>query len=274
MAASSAFGDLEHRGWGTATVALAYHRNLGEVTLGCIPELIRAAELRSGDRVLDVACGVGYVAAAARDHGADVVGLDFSAVQIRLAQQTYPGIRFVEGNAEALPFADSEFDAVLNAFGLPHLPDPDKALAEACRTLKPAGRFAYASWCDATKCIGFSMVYDAIHAHGSLDVGLPPGPNFFSYGEAGFAAQLLARAGFVKISTTEVPLVWRVSSPDAIIDAISSGTVRAAAVLRRQRPENLARIKEYLRERVSAYERNGIYAVPSPALVASGTKPG
>jgi len=139
MAASSAFGNLEQTGWGSATVALAYHRNLGEVTSGCIPELIRAADLNAGDRVLDVACGVGYVAAAARDHGADAIGLDFSAVQIRLARQTYPDIRFVEGNAEALPFADGEFDAVLNAFGLPHLPDPDRHWPRPAALSNPPG---------------------------------------------------------------------------------------------------------------------------------------
>ncbi|MEK1931207.1 MAG: methyltransferase domain-containing protein [Pararhizobium sp.] len=130
MAVSDAFRDFEHAGWGNETVASSYHRHLGEVTSGSIPELLRAANVSAGDKVLDVACGAGYVAAAARDKGAKAVGVDFSAAQVRLAEQTYPDIRFIEGDAEALPFADGEFDAVLNAFGLPHLPNPDKALAE------------------------------------------------------------------------------------------------------------------------------------------------
>lgn len=273
MAASDSFRDFEHAGWGDDGLAVAYHRHLGEVTSGCIPELIRSAGLKPGDDVLDVACGAGYIAAAARDRGAQATGVDFSAAQIRLAGQTYPDIRFIEGDAEALPFADEAFDAVLNAFGLPHVPNPDKAAAEAYRVLRPAGRFAYASWCDATKCIGFSMVYDAIRAHGSFDVGLPPGPNFFDYGDPDYAARMLGRAGFTDVAATEVPLVWRVASPEAIIEAISSGTVRAAAVLNRQTPENLARIKQYLRERVAGFARDGTYAVPSPALVVAARKP-
>ena len=273
MAASTTFREFEHAGWGNDAVAISYHRHLGEVTSGCIPELIRASEVKAGDKVLDVACGAGYVAAAAAKRGAEAVGVDFSAAQVRLAEQTYPDIRFIEGDAEALPFSDGAFDAVLNAFGLPHVPNPDKAIAEAYRVLKPAGRFAYASWCDATKCIGFSMIYDAIRAHGSLDVGLPAGPNFFSYGDPNYASEMLGRAGFTNVSATEIPLVWRVSSPDAIIEAISSGTVRAAAVLNRQSAESLANIKQYLRARVSSFEEGGAYAVPSPALVVAARKP-
>ena len=100
MVVSNAFRDFEHAGWGNDTVANAYHRHLGEVTSGCIPELIRAASLKAGDKVLDVACGAGYVAAAARDRGAEAVGVDFSAAQVRLAEQTYPDIRFMDGDAD------------------------------------------------------------------------------------------------------------------------------------------------------------------------------
>ena len=71
------FRDFEQTGWGNDSVALMYHRHLGDVTTGCIPKLLDAVALQAGDRVLDVACGAGYVAAAARDRGADAVGVDF-----------------------------------------------------------------------------------------------------------------------------------------------------------------------------------------------------
>lgn len=273
MSTSDAFRQFEQAGWGNDAVALGYHRHFEGVTTGCIPDLLDAAGLQVGDKVLDVACGAGYVAAAARERGADATGVDFSAAQIRLAKQTYPGIRFVDGDAEALPFADGEFDAVLNAFGMPHAVNPDKVAAEAYRVLKPAGRFAYASWCEPVKCIAFSMVYDAIRAHGSLDVGLPSGPDFFGCGRPDYAEQMLNGAGFCDVAMKEVPLIWRASSPDTIIDGICGGTVRAAAVLRRQSPQNLANIKQHLRERIAKFERNGICAVPAPALVVAARKP-
>jgi SAM-dependent methyltransferase len=272
MPASQTFREFEHAGWIDNSVGLSYHCNLGEVTRACIPALLEAVCLNTGDRVLDVACGAGYVAAAARDRGAHAVGVDFSLAQVRLAEQSYPGMQFIEGDAEALPFADAEFDVVFNAFGLPHVPNPDLATAEAYRVLKPGGRFAYASWGEAAKCIGMSMFYDAIRIHGSLDVGLPPGPNFFNYGNSDFAKDMLGRAGFGNVLAKEVPLTWRIASPDTIIEAISSGTVRAAAVLNRQSPENLVKIKQNLCERISAFRQNGLYALPMPALVVTGIR--
>jgi SAM-dependent methyltransferase len=269
------FREFEYAGWSDNSTAQSYHQHVGQVTVGCIPDLLDAAGFKRGDRVLDVACGAGYVAAAARDRGAEAVGVDFSAAQVRLAEQTYPGIRFVEGDAEALPFQDGEFAAVLNAFGLPHIPNAEKAAAEARRVLKPGGRFAYASWGEAAKCIGYSMVYDAVRAHGSMDVGLPPGPNFFRYGDPSYARELLGGAGFVDVSIKEVPLVWRTASPDSVAEGLACGTVRAAAVIKRQTPENQARIMQHMRDRVTQYRQaDGGYAVPSPALVVAGRNPG
>jgi len=270
---SDAFRDFVLAGWDDDAVAISYHRNFSEVTSGCIPALIEAAAITRGHKVLDVACGAGYVAAAARDRGAEAIGVDFSQAQVRLARQTYLDVRFVEGDAEDLPFGDGEFDAVLNAFGMLHVPNPDRASAEAYRVLKAAGRFAYASWHDATKCVLFSMVYDAIREHGSLDVGLPAGPNFFSCGAVDYAVEMLGRARFTNISASEIPLVWRVSSPDIILDAISSGSVRTAAVLKRQSPEDLEAVRASLRERISSYEQDGSYAVPATACVITGRKP-
>ncbi|HWE16491.1 MAG TPA: methyltransferase domain-containing protein, partial [Hyphomicrobiaceae bacterium] len=175
-------------------------------------------------------------------------------------------------DAEALPFSEAQFDVVLNAFGFPHFANPDKAAGEAYRVLKPGGRFAYVSWAEASKCIAVAMAYDAIRAHGALDVGLPPGPSFFGYGDPVYGKELLGKAGFARISTEAVPAVWRVSSLDGLYEAMSAGTVRAAAVLRKQAPEASSKIRQALRERVSRFERDGIYEVPAPALVVAAQR--
>ena len=108
------------------------------------------------------------------------------------------------------------------------------------------------------------MVYDAVRAHGSMDVGLPPGPDFFRYGDPSCARDLLGGAGFADVSIKEVPLVWRAASPDTVVEGLARGTVRAAAVIKRQSPENQVRIKQHMRDRVAQYRQaDGGYAVPS-----------
>jgi ubiquinone/menaquinone biosynthesis C-methylase UbiE len=119
MSTDDAFREFEHAGWRDESLVRAYHNQLAEVTKQSIPRLLSLTGVKPGDRVLDVACGGGYVATAARKQGAQAVGLDFSDKQVRLARQAYPGIEFAEGDAEALPFPDAQFDVVLNAFGLP-----------------------------------------------------------------------------------------------------------------------------------------------------------
>jgi hypothetical protein len=84
---------------------------------------------------------------------------------------------------------------------------------------------------------------------------------------------MLKRAGFANVAMTEVPLVWRATSADEFVDIISSGTVRAAATLKRQSAENLAKIRQYLRERIAPFAHDGGYRIPAPALVVSADKP-
>ena len=96
-------------------------------------------------RVLDLACGPGLVAAAAVGRRALPVGLDFSSAMIALARADHPGIRFEEGDAEVLPFADEAFDAVVANFGIHHVAEPNRTLTEARRGLGPGGRVAFTS---------------------------------------------------------------------------------------------------------------------------------
>ena len=121
----TSFRDFEHQGWSSEDVALGYHDYLSPITTQAIGALLNAAGVRRGTRVVDVATGAGYAAAAAADRGAEVIGIDFSATQVALARQRYPSLEFREGDAGALPFPDGAFDAVVSNFGMPHLPDPD-----------------------------------------------------------------------------------------------------------------------------------------------------
>ena len=116
--------------------------------------------------MLDLACGPGLVAGGAAERGALPVGLDFSSAMIALARADHPGIRFEEGDAEVLPFADDAFDAVVANFGIHHVADPIQALSEARRVLRPGGRLAFTSWAAPEENIAWRLLFDAISAHG------------------------------------------------------------------------------------------------------------
>jgi demethylmenaquinone methyltransferase/2-methoxy-6-polyprenyl-1,4-benzoquinol methylase len=96
--------------------------------------------VRPGDRVLDACCGTGVLAIAARAHGADVVGLDFSERMLERARRKAPAIEFVQGDVLALPFDAASFDAATVGFGVRNVDDLEAGLRELRRVLRDGGR--------------------------------------------------------------------------------------------------------------------------------------
>jgi ubiquinone/menaquinone biosynthesis C-methylase UbiE len=269
---TSAFGDFERAGWEDAATASTYDEHFARVTGQSAAALLEDAGVRSGLRVLDVACGGGQLAAAAAQRGADVVGVDFSATQVGLARSRHPGLRFEQADAAALPFEAHTFDAVACAFGLCHFPEPDLALREAHRVLRHGGRIAFSVWDDPEHTIGFAAVYAAIRRHGTLEVGLPVGPNFWLYSDAAQAREALRDAGFASPTVRTVPQVWRLADADQLFQLVLQGTVRAAALLRAQSPAAREAIRRTLREVAETYRSGNRYELPMPALIATAVK--
>jgi len=106
-----------------------------------------AAQLRPGERVLDVACGTGVLARAAAARVSpegSVAGLDLNPGMLAVAERVAPEIAWRQGPAESLPYADASFDAVVSQFGLMFFTDRQAALHEMVRVLAPGGRLAVA----------------------------------------------------------------------------------------------------------------------------------
>ena len=112
--------------------------------------LCEALDLRSGSRVLDVAAGNGNASLAAARRFCEVVSTDYVPALLELGRKRAEGDRlsmqFREADAEHLPFADAEFDAVLSTFGVMFTPDQEQAAREMLRVCRPGGKIGLANW--------------------------------------------------------------------------------------------------------------------------------
>jgi SAM-dependent methyltransferase len=160
------FKEAQREGW-------KYFAPLEALTTPVAANLVNFAKVGAGQNVLDVGCGTGVVAITAARKGARVRGLDLTPQLLERARENASiaklEIDFREGDVEALPFGDGEFDVVLSQFGHMFAPRPDVAIREMLRVLKPGGTIAFATW-PPHLLIGssFSLV-------GSYMPPLPPG---------------------------------------------------------------------------------------------------
>jgi ubiquinone/menaquinone biosynthesis C-methylase UbiE len=135
----------QHGAWSSGDYAVV------GTTLQIVGEdLCEALDLRSGQKVLDVAAGNGNVTLAAARRWCDVVSTDYvpslrEGGRRRAAAEGL-SIEFKEADAEALPFADATFDAVVSTFGVMFTPNQDKAAAELVRVCRTRGKIGLANW--------------------------------------------------------------------------------------------------------------------------------
>jgi SAM-dependent methyltransferase len=266
------FARFEHAGW--QRVADKYDSAWSSLTRQFVSHLINAAQVSPGMSLLDVACGPGYVSAAVKQLGAVSTGIDFSERMIAIARGMFPDISFIQGDAQALQFPNSSFDRVLSNFGLLHMSHPERACAEACRVLKPKGRFAFSVWAGPDKSPGAKIVNDAIEAHADLDVGLPEGPPRYLFGESEECRKALEQSGFDGESMTyETRTVeWHLPTASYFFETERNAGVRTAGLLARQSPERLDAIRIAIENGTEKYARGNDFILPMTAHVVVVSK--
>jgi SAM-dependent methyltransferase len=113
-------------------------------------QLAEAADIRAGERVLDVAAGNGNATLAAARRFADVTSTDYVAALLEKGRERARAeglaVKFEAADAEALPYADASFDAALSTLGVMFTPDHARAAKELLRVVRPGGRIGLASW--------------------------------------------------------------------------------------------------------------------------------
>ena len=264
---NSSFKAFEHKAWQTA--ADQYDAAFSRLTQQAIPSIFKALDLRPGARLLDAACGPGYLAAAASRLGAKVTGVDFSERMVARARMLHPDIEFRKGDAESLrDFLDKSFDVVAMNFGFHHLEQPEDALRAIHRVLKPRGRFAFTVWGREETVAGLSLPRKAIALLGDMNV-LPPGSSSIYFSEPDDCRE----ARYADPQTRTVDQTWEFGSPEEYFEAILRSTVRTSNLLQGQTPERLTAIRDHVCSAASAYRKAGKVLLPMPANLAWATKP-
>jgi ubiquinone/menaquinone biosynthesis C-methylase UbiE len=135
----------QQRAWSAGDFAVVARHTVFAGELIC-----EAADVRAGQRVLDVATGSGNAALSAARRGADTVGVDYVQPLLERARQRAAAeqvtVDFQEGDCEALRFPDDSFDVVLSVFGAMFAPNHQRAAAELVRVCRPGGKIANVSW--------------------------------------------------------------------------------------------------------------------------------
>lgn len=210
-------------GWGvTGSTAEIYEAVFVPAMIAeWVPRVITLTNPRSGEHVLDAACGTGVLTkAAAKSVGRNgrVVGLDLSPGMLAVARASAHNlsnaalIEWREGDVNAIPFETDTFDIVFCTFSLMFFPDRVAVLKEMQRVLKPDGRLALSVWGSISKCPGQMAMKISWEKHLGEDIGARISRQH-ALGNPATVRALIQDAGFGDISVQTAMGVVRLLSP-------------------------------------------------------------
>ena len=179
-----------------------------------------------------------------------------------------------QGDAQDLPYPGDTFDAVVCGYGILHVPEPDRALAEMRRVLRPGGRVAISVWERPSPANGFGLLLGAVKAHGRIDVPLPHGPDFFQFGDPKDMKAALAQAEFSDVAAITVAQMLLLETAAGLVNLPLQGGVRIRALLLEQDSAALSAINAAVAEGMDQlFRKEDRFQVPMPAILGSGVKP-
>ncbi|NGP75857.1 class I SAM-dependent methyltransferase [Balneolaceae bacterium YR4-1] len=237
--------------------------------------LLEAANICSGEEVLDISCGTGLVTFPI----AETVGVEGSVTAIDLSEgmiekagkiakeRNITGVNFQAMDAEELDFADESFDLAINSLGLMYYPDPDTANLEMFRVLRAGGRAAALVW-GRRKACGWAEIFPIVDRRVKTDVC----PLFFQLGTGGNLQRSFEKAGFSEVTTDRFDVTLHYDSDEeAIIGAFLGGAV---ALAYRKFDESTKREahEEYLESIEPYHDGEGHFDIPGEFVIVTGRK--
>ncbi|MGZ4594121.1 MAG: class I SAM-dependent methyltransferase [Actinomycetes bacterium] len=234
-------------------------------------QLVESADVRAGQRVLDVACGQGNAAIAAARRFAEATGVDYATTLLaqgrERADAEHLAVTFTEGDAEQLPVPDGYFDLVLSTVGVMFAPDHQRAADELVRVTGIGGKIALASWTPGGM---IGELFKTVARWAPPPVGVPPAT---LWGTPEHLAELFGhQVEWVSLTTREY--VFRYHSPTHYSQwfrQFYGPITRLAGTLS---GDDLDRFSDDLAEVTRKYNRvdDGTVAAPAEYLEAVGVR--
>ncbi|MFC9241991.1 class I SAM-dependent methyltransferase [Streptomyces decoyicus] len=265
------FDESERRAW--TGRAAAYEAGFGRLCAYPVPQLLDAAGVAAGVRVLDVGTGTGSAAAGAGARGARVVAVDAEPDMARCAARAVPDASVHVAALPQLPYFNGQFDAVVGNFVLNHVGRPRVALDELCRVTRPGGRIALTLWA-APAAPGQALLGRAVQAAG---VSRPPSlpalapEDDFPRTEDGLVG-LLRGAGLTDAVCRLLSWDHR-TTPQEWWSGPAAGVATIGRIVRSQEAAVVERIRQQFTVLAEEFtDEDGGLVLPHTALLASGRR--
>lgn len=238
--------------------------------------LLEMAAIQPGERVLGTASGTGlttFPAALATGPSGEVMATDISQVMVdRIATAAgalgFSNVSTERMGAEELQLPDASFDVAICALGFMYYPDPDQAMREMVRVLRPGGRAAVAVW-GARKSCGWAEIFPIVDARVETEVC----PLFFQLGTGDTLQRTAEEAGLVDVQTERISTVLEYDSVEDAAGAAFAGGPVAMAYSRFDDATKAEAHAEYI-ESIEPYRVEGdSYRIPGEFVVTHGIKP-
>lgn len=239
-------------------------------------ELIKTANARAGETVLDIACGTGLVTfplAEAIGPDGRLVATDISEKMIARLETIAHAIRIsnidaIRADGESFDmFKDNAFDLVTCALGLMYFPEPMNTFKHTLRVLKPGGRAVFAVW-GARKNCGWADIFSIVDARVKSEVC----PMFFRMGTGSVMANELEEAGFINIREQRISTVLPFANDENALTAAFTGGPVALAYDRFDDETREGARAEYLAS-IAPYKNDNGYEIPGEFVVCSAEAP-
>jgi SAM-dependent methyltransferase len=267
---TTTFDDYERVQWDGK--AAAYRDSFASLCAYPAGPLLDAAEVGEGVRVLDVGTGTGTVAALACARAAKVTAADAEPSMLEIARRLAPAAETRHAVLPHLPFPDAFFDAVVANFVINHVGDPEAAVREMRRVVRPGGRVAVTVWpypAPPARQL-WNTIFDAAGVQRPTDLpGVAPDKDFARTPDG--LADLLDRAGLTDGRCDVITWTHR-THPETWWAGPANGLGAVGALLQRQDPAMIARIRHQYDQHIAPYrDTDGQLGLPTAALLASAS---